>query len=134
MPGGDRTGPMGAGPRTGRAAGFCAGYGVPGYANPHGNWGYGFGFGRGFGRGMGRGFGRGGGWGGFGPGWGGSYNMPAAPGFAGYPGDYPENEPYGYPMSEEDEIKTLKSQEKFYANAIKKLSQRIEELEKQKNK
>ena len=34
MPRGDRTGPMGMGPMTGRAAGYCAGYGVPGYANP----------------------------------------------------------------------------------------------------
>ena len=33
MPGGDRTGPMGMGPRTGRAAGYCSGAGVPGYAN-----------------------------------------------------------------------------------------------------
>ncbi|MBE7558463.1 DUF5320 domain-containing protein [bacterium] len=56
MPGGDRTGPMGAGPRTGRAAGFCGGFGVPGYANamPGRGWGMG-------GRGGGRGFG-GGGW------------------------------------------------------------------------
>ncbi|MBN1863537.1 MAG: DUF5320 domain-containing protein [Victivallales bacterium] len=34
MPGGDGTGPMGMGSMTGRAAGFCAGYGVPGYMNP----------------------------------------------------------------------------------------------------
>ena len=34
MPRGDRTGPQGAGPMTGRAAGYCAGYPVPGYANP----------------------------------------------------------------------------------------------------
>jgi len=34
MPWGDGTGPMGRGPMTGRAAGFCAGYAVPGYANP----------------------------------------------------------------------------------------------------
>ena len=33
MPGGDRTGPWGAGPRTGRAAGFCSGYGMPGFMN-----------------------------------------------------------------------------------------------------
>ena len=33
MPGGDRTGPRGTGPMTGRAAGVCAGYGQPGYAN-----------------------------------------------------------------------------------------------------
>jgi hypothetical protein len=47
MPRGDRTGPAGMGPMTGRGAGYCAGYGVPGYANPMG----------------GRGAGRGGGWG-----------------------------------------------------------------------
>ena len=34
MPRGDRTGPTGLGPMTGRAAGFCAGYPVPGYINP----------------------------------------------------------------------------------------------------
>lgn len=31
MPRGDGTGPAGMGPMTGRAAGFCAGYSVPGY-------------------------------------------------------------------------------------------------------
>ena len=34
MPFGDGTGPVGLGPMTGRAAGFCAGYPVPGYVNP----------------------------------------------------------------------------------------------------
>jgi hypothetical protein len=34
MPFGDGTGPVGAGPMTGRAAGFCAGFPVPGYMNP----------------------------------------------------------------------------------------------------
>ena len=34
MPVGDGTGPLGLGPMTGRAAGYCAGYPVPGYANP----------------------------------------------------------------------------------------------------
>jgi len=34
MPFGDGTGPAGLGPMTGRAAGYCAGYGVPGYMNP----------------------------------------------------------------------------------------------------
>ena len=64
MPGGDGTGPLGLGPMTGRAAGFCAGYGVPGYMNPIPGrfwWGVGrpFGWGRGFwgfGRGRGRGW------------------------------------------------------------------------------
>ena len=61
MPRGDRTGPMGAGPMTGRAAGFCAGNTAPGYANFGGGRGRGMGFGRGGGggRGFGRGFGRG---------------------------------------------------------------------------
>jgi hypothetical protein len=36
MPLGDRTGPLGLGPRTGRGLGYCAGYGVPGYLNPIG--------------------------------------------------------------------------------------------------
>jgi len=33
MPWGDRTGPAGLGPLTGRRAGFCAGYRVPGFLN-----------------------------------------------------------------------------------------------------
>jgi hypothetical protein len=37
MPRGDRTGPAGMGPMTGRAAGYCAGYGTPGYMNPYGD-------------------------------------------------------------------------------------------------
>jgi hypothetical protein len=56
MPGGDRRGPMGSGPRTGRAVGYCSGYPVPGYLNPIPGRGY-LGRGRGFwGRGGGRGW------------------------------------------------------------------------------
>lgn len=54
MPLGDGTGPMGYGPMTGRAAGYCAGYGMPGYMNPvpgRGAWGWARGLGRGRGRG-----------------------------------------------------------------------------------
>jgi hypothetical protein len=47
MPRGDGTGPMGMGSMTGRGAGYCAGYGVPGFANPMYRGG-GFGRGRGF--------------------------------------------------------------------------------------
>lgn len=60
MPRGDHAGPMGMGPMTGRAAGYCAGFGMPGYANTapgrfmgmnfgpgHGNWRQNFGGGRG---------------------------------------------------------------------------------------
>ena len=55
MPGGDKTGPLGEGPLTGRGAGFCRGNDQPGYA---GRWGEGRpgGFGRGGCRGGGRGF------------------------------------------------------------------------------
>lgn len=52
---------MGMGPRTGRAAGFCVGYDVPGFANPA--------YGRGGGMGWGRGRGFGAGFGGRGRGW-----------------------------------------------------------------
>ena len=34
MPRGDGPGPMGAGPMTGRRAGYCAGYDEPEFANP----------------------------------------------------------------------------------------------------
>ena len=40
MPGGDRTGPRGRGPLTGRKRGYCAGYDQPGYMNPEGGYGW----------------------------------------------------------------------------------------------
>jgi hypothetical protein len=55
MPRGDRTGPMGAGPMTGRGAGICTGAGAPGFAG--GGRGRGMGLGCGAGRSLGRGFG-----------------------------------------------------------------------------
>lgn len=71
MPFGDRTGPQGTGPMTGRGTGYCAGSGRPGFAGlnfgrcwfgfnrgPERNTGRGRGFGRGSGQGMGRGMGR----------------------------------------------------------------------------
>ncbi|MBW2038175.1 MAG: DUF5320 domain-containing protein [Deltaproteobacteria bacterium] len=86
MPWGDGTGPAGFGPMTGRAAGYCAGYPVPGYANPYvprwGGRGRGW-WGRGF-RGRGRGF-----WG-----WGRGFRWGYSPyGYAPYYG----YTPYGYP-------------------------------------
>ena len=88
MPLGDRTGPWGLGPMTGRGMGYCAGFPVPGFMNPGYGFGYGFGRGFGFDRGFGRGlgFGRGRGWrrAGFLPAW-------------GYP--YPWGMPYGMPFA-----------------------------------
>ena len=75
MPFGDGTGPAGAGPMTGRATGFCAGFPVPGYMNPVGGragfYGvgasvvgpYGAGYGMPYGGTLRRGFSRGRGWG-----------------------------------------------------------------------
>jgi len=49
MPRGDGTGPLGLGPMTGRAAGYCAGFPVPGFMNPiPGRLGLGLGWGRAF--------------------------------------------------------------------------------------
>lgn len=53
MPRGDRNGPRGNGPMTGRHLGYCAGNDQPGYRVDEAP------AGRGFGRGPGRGFGRG---------------------------------------------------------------------------
>lgn len=60
MPRGNRKGPMGEGPMTGRAMGFCTGHDVPGYATHR--EGFGMGLARGYrggrgGRGRGMGFG-----------------------------------------------------------------------------
>lgn len=53
MPRGDRTGPEGRGPRTGRGFGYCAGNDRPGYQTDGPPAGRGFGRGRGFRRGGG---------------------------------------------------------------------------------
>jgi hypothetical protein len=131
MPFGDRTGPWGHGPMTGRAAGYCAGYSVPGYMNPvagRGGWGRGGGRGFGWGRGGGRGFGGGRGWGGGrGFGWG----APAwgAPAY----GDVPYGTPYGAPYaptySSEQELTALKDDAKYFEDALTEIRKRMEELE-----
>lgn len=59
MPRGDRTGPAGQGPMSGRGLGYCAGYSSAGFTRGYGagmGWGGGMGRGRGFGRGYGYGY------------------------------------------------------------------------------
>jgi len=119
MPRGDRTGPWGLGPMTGRAAGYCAGYPVPGYMNPIS--GYGRGWGRGFGRGRGRGFGRG-----FGRGW---YWYPPH-----YPYVYPPPIQYAYPpatptQSPEQEVGALENYKKELETERADLEQEMNEIE-----
>jgi len=125
MPGGDRTGPRGLGPMTGRALGYCAGYDTPGYVR-----GPGMGLGRGFGRGRGLGYGWGGGWGRwggrrFGNLWG--YGVPTvvAPPV------------YSPPITPETQLGMLKQEKQYLQSdlegiksAIDDISKRIEELEK----
>ncbi len=117
MPRGDGTGPFGMGPMTGRAAGFCAGFGTPGYLNP--------GCGPGFSPGMGRG-GRG------------RRNRFIATGLAGwqraaygypYGGAAPEYGPVPFSMAPEQEIDMLKKQSEHLEKTLAELNQRIQELE-----
>lgn len=113
MPGGDRTGPMGMGPMTGRAAGYCAGYSVPGYINPiYGRGGFGYG------RGWGRGFGfRGAAYG---------YGNP-------YYGDPYLAAPYYEPeINSQQEAQMLKEQAKVMQEEISAINDRIKELEAEK--
>jgi len=116
MPRGDGSGPMGMGPMTGRAAGYCAGYGVPGYMNPVG----GGGFGRGMAWGRGGGFGRGMAWG-RGRRWG--FQPPAYP-----PAAYGPAPAWGAP-SAEDEMEALRSQAGWLKEQMEAVNRRIDELQ-----
>ena len=111
MPLGDGTGPAGLGPMTGRAAGYCAGYPVPGYMNPIPGRGY---WGRGF-------------RGGVVPTYGavpyGMYGM------SGYPGYYPYGAPVPPTVTKEQELDTLKSQAEYFENTLKGIQERIEKLQ-----
>jgi len=123
MPGGDGTGPAGMGSMTGRAAGYCAGYSVPGYMNPIGGRGFGA-----FGRG------RGGGWGrrnwfyatGL-PGWQrAGMGMPAYGAPAAYPMPYAA--PSGPAQTAEQELDALKGQAEYFEDALEGIKKRIDEL------
>ena len=123
MPGGDGTGPRGLGPMTGRAAGYCAGYPVPGYMNPIAGRGY-FGGGRGMGRGGGRG----------------RRNWYYATGLSGWAraaqglpawgggGAYPYN-PWGAEITPQQESEMLKEQARAMQEEINSINERIKELE-----
>jgi hypothetical protein len=116
MPRGDRTGPVGYGPMTGRGAGFCAGSPVPGYFSP---------MGRGF-RGRGRGFGY------YGSGRGFRHQFYAADmplwardayNFQPVPGYYEK-------YSQESEVKALSQEAKLLKQELKAIEDRLEQLKK----
>jgi hypothetical protein len=111
MPQGDRTGPMGQGPRTGRALGFCSGYDTPGYAKGFaGGMGRSFGFGMLRGRGMGYGRGH-------------NFDWPA--------GRFHQGFAWPQTINKDDEIKLLKSQAESIKRTQKDLEKRLSELEKE---
>ncbi len=114
MPWGDRTGPLGQGPRTGRGQGYCAGYDSPGYTRgtPAGR---GYGFGRGwFGRGWGRGFG-------FGRGFGWRWNWP-------WPQSATNREADSSAKTSQTEISAIKDELTSLKSAVEGLLNRINSL------
>jgi hypothetical protein len=116
MPAGDRTGPRGMGPRSGRAAGYCAGFEMPGYANP----GPGRGFGMGFGRGPGF-VGRGGG----GRGWRNMFYTTGRPGwmrFGRYAATYREPDT-------NLEKEALKNEAEVLQSELDSIKKRLDEIE-----
>ena len=126
MPGGDGTGPAGLGPMTGRAAGYCAGYPVPGYMNPVGGRGF-WGWGRGRGGGGGRGWrnqfyatGL--------TGW--QRAAMGGPAFGGVAGPVaPQGVPFAPAVSAEQQLDALKGQAEYFEDALDGIRKRIEELE-----
>ena len=147
MPGGDGTGPGGMGPMTGRAAGYCAGYPMPGFMNPiagRGFWGGGRGRG-GWGRGWQRAMYGAPAYGGAAP-YGAAYGMnpqqPYGPGMGGaapygaaygMPYGMPYGTPYGAPfsptVSAQQELDGLKGQAEYLEDALDEIKKRMGELE-----
>ena len=134
MPAGDRTGPMGMGPMTGRAAGYCTGNLAPGFAN---SWaGRGRGGGGGGNRGGAGNRGRGGGGGGFG--WRNQYYATGltgwqraamgGPGFAPGMGVAPGAAPFAPAMTGEQELNQLQAQAEYFESALQEIKNRIAEI------
>lgn len=113
MPGGDRTGPVGYGAKTGRGAGFCGGFASPGFANQVPGRGFGMGFRRGRGS-RGRFFGGGFGW---------RHRLYAT----GMPG-WNRFDPYAGP-GPESEKQGLKQEAEALEAELEMVKKRIDELE-----
>lgn len=111
MPFGDGTGPRGMGPMTGRGAGYCGGYGRPGFTNPAfgppGGYGYGH---------------RGYGYPGYGAPYGYSGVIPYIPPIPGVPP--------AFVMNREQELDYLKNQAQIARSQLEQIESRMRELEK----
>ena len=105
MPGFDRTGPWGEGPRTGWRSGYCGELAEPGFRGS-GNYGPGFGRGRGGGR-------RNRFW---------AYAGPARPLRRRF-------DRYETPYSEQNELELLKDEAKFLEKELTSINKEIERLE-----
>ena len=119
MPGGDKTGPKGYGPRTGRGLGYCSEYDSPGFTRgvPRGGGGFGRGCGRGFGRGFwgrGRGFWR--------------RNCYSDP----YYGPAPYHKNIDPELSKEEEKSYLEDMVKGLEDDLKFIKEKLQELSKEK--
>jgi hypothetical protein len=99
MPGGDRTGPYGGGPRTGRGLGYCADNDQPGYTAA---------FGRGFRRG--------------GRGWRNRFNTGFWPGRGG--GRF-----FVQSTVQDQDLDSLRAQTQELANALQEIQNRLTTLE-----
>ena len=106
MPGGDRTGPRGEGPMTGRAAGYCAG-------GPA----FGFGWGGGWGRGWRNRF--------YAPRWP-RWGRWFAPAWRGFPAYGPPA-----PPTREQEAEALTTQAEWLQGQLDDINQRLADLENQ---
>ena len=129
MPFGNGRGPAGMGPMTGRGAGFCAGYSVPGYANQIP--------GRGFGGG---GFGRGGGRGhrnrfyatgltGWQRGFGGNPYMSGGAPYGAYDDPYPASYSQSPYATKGDQLNELKQHAQYIEGVLEDIKKQIDALE-----
>ncbi|HCC86451.1 MAG TPA: hypothetical protein DEQ06_07720 [Porphyromonadaceae bacterium] len=135
MPSGDRTGPMGQGPRTGRARGFCSGFDAPGYEdrlNRNRGWGVGrnqtAGTGRRIGIDRGAGFGRRAGigrgtWNGQG------YSADRLFNFGLLVSDLIQRIPWQEILQKRDEIEDLKTEAKRLKRSNEELEEKLRNLE-----
>ena len=123
MPLGDKTGPTGLGPKTGRAVGYCSGSTTPGYMNTGVQ---GRGRARGMGAGRGMAFG-----GGFGRGFGGGRRGRGNYGRGYYQTPPPQN--FSNEFSEENERNYLENLLRENEQNISEIKKRLESITKNDN-